>query len=96
MDESIRRDVLYALADALEKWSSISEVDGIYSYIPQDKYDMVWMAIKDLYEDVSYEDPQHETCTHRNAYYFHNNAPMYCPSCGHYIDGGQIIDASIK
>jgi hypothetical protein len=31
-------------------------------------------------------------CKHKNAYYFHGNAPMYCPSCKNYIDGGKILN----
>jgi len=30
-------------------------------------------------------------CNHDNAYYFHENAPAYCPSCKEYIDGGREI-----
>lgn len=30
-------------------------------------------------------------CKHYNAYFFHDNAPMYCPDCKNYIDGGKII-----
>lgn len=24
-------------------------------------------------------------CNHRNSYYFHNNAPKFCPSCSKYL-----------
>ena len=27
-------------------------------------------------------------CSHKRAYYFHDNAPQYCPDCGQYVDGG--------
>lgn len=30
-------------------------------------------------------------CKHKNAYTFHENAPMYCPDCGKYVDGGKEI-----
>ena len=26
-----------------------------------------------------------QKCRHRNAYYFHDNAPMYCPDCNEYV-----------
>lgn len=32
-----------------------------------------------------------QKCKHNNAYFFHDNAPMYCPDCDNYIDGGQVI-----
>ena len=31
------------------------------------------------------------TCEHKNAYFFHDNAPKYCPDCGRYTDGGKVI-----
>jgi hypothetical protein len=31
-------------------------------------------------------------CTHKNSYFFHENAPKYCPDCNNYIDGGKIIN----
>jgi len=30
-------------------------------------------------------------CKHENAYYFHENAPAYCPDCEEYIDGGHTM-----
>jgi hypothetical protein len=30
-------------------------------------------------------------CKHKKAYFFHENAPAYCPDCKNYIDGGKII-----
>lgn len=33
-----------------------------------------------------------KTCKHSNAYYFHDNAPQYCPDCKQYIDGGKPIN----
>ena len=27
-----------------------------------------------------------DNCTHKNAYYFHDNAPAYCPDCKKYVD----------
>jgi hypothetical protein len=32
-----------------------------------------------------------EKCTHENAYFFHENAPKYCPDCDKYIDGGKVL-----
>jgi hypothetical protein len=31
-------------------------------------------------------------CQHINAYSFHDNAPMWCPECEQYIDGGKPIN----
>lgn len=28
-------------------------------------------------------------CKHKRAYYFHENAPLYCPDCNQYIDGNE-------
>jgi len=30
-------------------------------------------------------------CLHSDAYFFHDNAPQYCPGCNKYIDGGNVI-----
>ena len=30
-------------------------------------------------------------CSHNKAYFFHDNAPQYCPTCGNYIDGGEVV-----
>lgn len=30
-------------------------------------------------------------CNHKSAYFFHDNAPMYCPKCNSYIDGGRVV-----
>lgn len=30
-------------------------------------------------------------CKHDNAYFFHENAPEYCPDCNCYVDGDFII-----
>jgi len=35
-------------------------------------------------------------CNHTYAFYFHENAPLYCPECGSYIDGGMIISKGEK
>lgn len=35
-------------------------------------------------------------CSHKKAYSFHQNAPMYCPRCECYIDGERIIKESEK
>lgn len=35
-------------------------------------------------------------CNHDKAYFFHDNAPMYCPDCGNYIDGGNVISKIVK
>lgn len=31
------------------------------------------------------------SCEHKKAYMFHDNAPSYCPDCGKYIDGGEVV-----
>jgi len=31
-------------------------------------------------------------CKHEKAYFFHDNAPQYCPSCKKYIDGEKVIN----
>lgn len=28
-----------------------------------------------------------DACNHKNAYYFHDSAPAYCPNCKKYVDG---------
>ena len=35
-------------------------------------------------------------CTHKYAFYFHENAPLYCPRCNSYIEGGMIITKGKK
>lgn len=30
-------------------------------------------------------------CKHEKAYWFHENAPAYCPTCDNYVDGGKIV-----
>lgn len=35
-------------------------------------------------------------CKHTKAYFFHENAPAYCPDCDSYIDGGKIMSNKKK
>jgi len=37
-----------------------------------------------------------KNCSHRRAYSFHENAPMYCPTCECYLDGNEIKKKSVK
>jgi hypothetical protein len=37
-----------------------------------------------------------DICKHNNAFFFHENAPLYCPQCESYIDGGMIITKGKK
>jgi len=32
-----------------------------------------------------------QQCKHERSYFFHDNAPRYCPDCGKYIDGDKVI-----
>jgi predicted Zn-ribbon and HTH transcriptional regulator len=41
---------------------------------------------KDAQERGEYE-LKPEKCEHKNSYFFHDNAPRYCPDCKKYIDG---------
>lgn len=31
------------------------------------------------------------SCEHKKAFMFHDNTPSYCPDCGQYIDGGEVV-----
>lgn len=42
------------------------------------------------------QDQTKTKCRHRHAFFFHENAPMYCPKCGNYIDGGKIVGVTDK
>lgn len=35
-------------------------------------------------------------CKHKNAYFFHENAPAYCPNCDRYIDGKEPIGRTTR
>lgn len=35
-------------------------------------------------------------CKHKRRYYFHENAPAFCPDCESYVDGNIIITKGEK
>lgn len=35
-------------------------------------------------------------CRHKRSFYFHENAPAYCPDCDCYLDGNTILKKSDK
>lgn len=37
-----------------------------------------------------------DICKHNNAFFFHDNAPMYCPQCESYVDGVGIVSKGNK
>lgn len=37
------------------------------------------------------KDKSVKDCKHKKAYFFHDNAPAYCPDCKKYLDGGEVL-----
>ena len=31
-------------------------------------------------------------CLHKNSYYFHENAPKYCPGCDKFLNGIMLLE----
>jgi hypothetical protein len=38
------------------------------------------------YSLIDVKENKTTNCNHKNAYSFHDNAPMFCPDCGKYFD----------